>query len=46
MDASINSQKLWGKIFVANPTAIPSAPCASNNGNFIGNVTGSFFLPS
>ncbi len=31
---------------VESPTAIPSAPCANNKGNFIGNVTGSFFLPS
>ena len=44
--ASHNSIKLWGIIFVLKPTAIPSTPCANNNGNFIGKVTGSRFLPS
>ena len=28
------------------PTAIPRAPCASNNGNFTGNAIGSLLRPS
>ena len=46
IDASINSQKLCGKILQARPTAIPSTPCANNKGNFIGKVTGSRLRPS
>ena len=46
MEASISSQKLCGKILVESPTAIPSAPCANNKGNFMGKFTGSFFRPS
>ena len=45
-EASINSIKLWGSIFVDNPTAIPSAPCANSKGNLIGKDSGSSFLPS
>ena len=45
-EASINSLKLCGNIFVDNPTAIPSAPCANNKGNITGRFTGSFLLPS
>lgn len=44
--ASHISPKLCGSIFEDSPTAIPSAPCASSKGNFIGSVTGSFFRPS
>ena len=46
IDASISSIKLCGKILVDNPTAIPSAPCANNNGNFTGKSIGSFLRPS
>ena len=46
IDESINSIKLWGKTFVDNPTAIPSAPWANSKGNFRGKLTGSFLLPS
>ena len=46
IEASISSMKLCGNIFDAKPTAIPSTPCANNNGNFIGSVIGSLFLPS
>ena len=46
MDASISSQKLCDITLVDKPTAIPSAPCASNNGNLTGNCSGSRFLPS
>jgi hypothetical protein len=46
IEASINSLKLCGKIFVAKPTAIPSTPCANTKGNFTGKVIGSLFLPS
>ena len=46
MLASHNSKKLWGIILVLNPTAIPSTPWAKSNGNFMGRVTGSRFLPS
>ena len=30
----------------SNPTAMPSAPCASSSGNFTGRATGSFLRPS
>ena len=46
IEAFINSIKLWGKIFVDRPTAIPSAPCARSRGNFTGKFIGSFLLPS
>ena len=46
MEASISSLKLWGRILVERPTAIPSTPWANNKGNLTGNVSGSFPLPS
>ena len=46
IDASISSIKLCGRILVDSPTAIPSPPCASSNGNFTGRWIGSFFRPS
>ena len=46
IEPSINSMKLWGNILHAKPTAIPSTPEASNNGNFTGSVIGSRFRPS
>ena len=46
IEALSSSLKLWGIIFVARPTAMPSAPCARSSGNFIGRFTGSFFRPS
>ena len=44
--ASIISIKLCGRILQANPTAIPSAPCANKTGNLAGSVSGSLALPS
>ena len=38
IEALIRSLKLWGKILVDNPTAIPSVPWASNKGNLIGRI--------
>ena len=46
MQALISSTKLWGRIFDARPTAMPSEPCASSSGNLIGSVTGSSLRPS
>ncbi len=46
MEASISSLKLWGSILEARPTAMPSTPCASNRGNFMGRVSGSWLRPS
>ena len=46
IDASISSIKLCGKILVDSPTAIPSPPCASSNGNFTWRWIGSFLRPS
>ena len=39
-------QRSLRKNLQAKPTAIPSAPCAKSNGNFIGKFSGSLFLPS
>ena len=46
IEESISSIKLWDKILVDKPTAMPSAPWANNNGNFTGKLIGSFLLPS
>ena len=46
MAASQSSLKLCGRILQLSPTAMPSTPCASSSGNFIGSVTGSLFRPS
>ena len=40
IEASISSQKLCGNILVERPTAMPSAPCANNKGNFTKKATG------
>ena len=42
----IDCQGNWGNIFTDKPTAMPSTPCASNNGNFVGRVIGSLLRPS
>ena len=42
MEASINSIKLCGSTLDASPTAIPSTPWNSNNGNLTGRLIGSF----
>ena len=46
MLALMSSLKLCGSILVERPTAIPSAPWASNSGNLTGRETGSFLRPS
>ncbi len=46
MAALISSTKLWGRIFEASPTAMPSDPWASSSGNLMGSVTGSSLRPS
>ena len=41
MHASVTSDKLWGGIFVAIPTAIPPEPLTSKFGNSAGKTIGS-----
>ena len=43
---SIISDRLWGGIFVAIPTAIPSEPFTSSVGTAEGNTLGSFNVSS
>ncbi len=44
--ASVSSPRLCGGIFVAMPTAIPSAPLRRRFGNFAGRTIGSWSEPS
>ena len=44
--AVITSDKLWGGILVAIPTAMPSAPIRSKLGRLAGKTVGSFWEPS
>ena len=41
MVASMTSERLWGGIFVAIPTAIPEAPFTSRLGILVGKTEGS-----
>ena len=41
IQASVTSERLWGGIFVAIPTAIPPAPLTSKFGNSAGKTIGS-----
>ena len=43
---SITSDKLWGGMFVAIPTAIPDAPFTKRLGIFVGNTVGSLIESS
>ena len=43
---SITSDRLWGGIFVAIPTAIPDAPFISKAGTLVGRTVGSIIVSS
>ena len=45
-EASITSPKLWGKIFVAIPTAMPPAPLTNKFGYLAGKTMGSCSVSS
>ena len=44
--ASITSDKLWGGILVAIPTAIPEDPFTNKFGTLVGSTTGSISVSS
>jgi hypothetical protein len=44
--ASRSSGRLWGRMRVAIPTAMPSVPSMSSTGSLAGSATGSSFRPS
>ena len=44
--ASMTSERLWGGMFVAMPTAMPVEPLTSRFGNFAGRTRGSRSDPS
>ena len=43
---SITSERLWGGMFVAIPTAIPEAPFMISAGTLVGNTVGSIIVSS
>ena len=44
--ASHNSRRLWGRMRVDMPTAMPSQPSINSTGSFTGRTTGSLLRPS